>query len=220
VPATSPSLSSRFTLPLLAAALLLSSPAQAGRLKTALALMGVGAGATVATVATQAAKPPPVANHAVTLVGRAVHIEDGDTMILLTADKVQHRIRLVSIDAPETRHGAKRPAQPFSQASKQGLSDLLAGNEIAASCPGQDRYGRNLCELQAGGVNVNYELVRRGLAWANTSHPGYIRDPRVLGAQKEAQAARRGLWEQSRPVPPWEWRKVCWEQGRCTGQDP
>lgn len=40
------------------------------------------------------------------ITGRVVSVTDGDTIKVLDADKVQHKIRLTGIDAPEK-------AQPF-----------------------------------------------------------------------------------------------------------
>ena len=39
---------------------------------------------------------------AATLIGRVVGVNDGDTITILDADKVQHKIRLAGIDAPDT----------------------------------------------------------------------------------------------------------------------
>ena len=39
--------------------------------------------------------------HAGTIEGRVVSVADGDTVTVLDADKVQHKIRLSEIDAPE-----------------------------------------------------------------------------------------------------------------------
>ena len=36
-----------------------------------------------------------------TLSGRVVRVTDGDTIVVLDASKVQHKIRLTGIDAPE-----------------------------------------------------------------------------------------------------------------------
>ncbi|QKO20910.1 thermonuclease family protein [Rhodoferax sp. BAB1] len=33
--------------------------------------------------------------------GRVVHVADGDTITVLDASKVQHKVRLAGIDAPE-----------------------------------------------------------------------------------------------------------------------
>lgn len=47
-----------------------------------------------------------------------VALADGDTVTVLDAGRVQHRVRLQGIDAPEGR-------QPFGQRSKQYLADLV-----------------------------------------------------------------------------------------------
>jgi endonuclease YncB( thermonuclease family) len=51
---------------------------------------------------------------------RVIGIADGDTITVLTADKVQHRIRLHGIDAPET-------GQDFAHRAKQTASKLTFG---------------------------------------------------------------------------------------------
>ena len=42
-----------------------------------------------------------LACHADAITGRVVGVADGDTVTVLDADKVQHKIRLAGIDAPE-----------------------------------------------------------------------------------------------------------------------
>ena len=49
-----------------------------------------------------------------TITGRVVGIGDGDTITVLDADKVQHKIRLAGIDAPEKK-------QAFGNRSKESL---------------------------------------------------------------------------------------------------
>ncbi|HUH41299.1 MAG TPA: thermonuclease family protein, partial [Castellaniella sp.] len=56
------------------------------------------------------------------LTGRVVDVSDGDTLGLLVGS-VRKRIRLASIDAPETSHGKNRPGQPFGQASRKALAE-------------------------------------------------------------------------------------------------
>ena len=52
--------------------------------------------------------------------GRVVSVTDGDTVKVLDAKKVQHKIRLTGIDAPEKN-------QAFGNASKKHLEDMVAG---------------------------------------------------------------------------------------------
>jgi len=54
-----------------------------------------------------------------TLQGRVVRMADGDTVVVLT-DKVQHKIRLMGIDAPERK-------QAYGSVSTKHLSELVDG---------------------------------------------------------------------------------------------
>jgi len=46
-------------------------------------------------------------------------------------------------------------------------------------------------------------MVRAGLAWA---YARYLRDPRIAALEREARVARRGLWRDPNPTPPWSYR--------------
>jgi endonuclease YncB( thermonuclease family) len=82
------------------------------------------------------------------------------------------------------------------------MEKKVLGKSVTLRCPDRDRYGRRVCDLFLGGEYVNRELVRAGLAWANTARPRYLRDKSVLEAQREAQELRQGLWASSQPTPP------------------
>lgn len=130
------------------------------------------------------------------LRGRVVAVADGDTLTILDASRQQHRIRLAEIDAPEKR-------QPFGQRSKQSLSDLCYGRDAVIEDGGRDRYGRTIGRVSCAGIDASAEQVRRGMAWV---FDRYATDRRLYAIQDEARAARRGLWINAAPVPPWEWR--------------
>ncbi|ABM96921.1 thermonuclease family protein [Methylibium petroleiphilum] len=151
--------------------------------------------------------------------GKVVYVDDGDTVVLLTAANEQVKIRLASIDAPESSHTNKergRIGQPFSDNAKRYLEQLVKGQTVDAQCHDVDRYSRHVCTLTVGRVEVNREMVRAGWAWANTASGGrYLRDAGLPQLQAQAQGARQGLWAGSNPVPPWEWRRQCWESGNC-----
>lgn len=151
--------------------------------------------------------------------GKAVHIDDGDTLILLVNESQEVIIRLASIDAPEASHTKKetgRIGQPYSDQSRNHLAQLVKGKVIDAHCFETDRYGREVCELFAEGRSVNKEMVAKGLAWANLSGRGkYLRDKSLIEIEAVARSNRLGLWTGQNPVAPWEWRDRCWKQGQC-----
>ena len=70
-----------------------------------------------------------------TIEGKVVSVADGDTITVLDSNKEQHRIRLAGIDAPEK-------GQPFGNASRKKLRDLVSGKEVRVEFEKFDRYGR------------------------------------------------------------------------------
>ena len=140
---------------------------------------------------------------------------DGDTVVL-RVDGRARRVRLASIDAPETG-GRDRPGQDFGQASRRALEALVAGRDLAARCYERDSYQRDVCDLPLpGGDTANRRQVQTGMAWANMQGRGkYLRDPAIAQLERQAREAGAGLWAQAPAVAPWEWRRRCWNQGQC-----
>jgi endonuclease YncB( thermonuclease family) len=149
------------------------------------------------------------------LKGQVVYVDDGDTLILDTQDGLKTNIRLSDIDAPEVDHGPSRPGQIGGQESKRSLSELAATRYAVATCYEVDRYGRSVCTVRIGDIDVNAEQLKRGMAWANRSNPRYVRDERSFSREEAARLDHRGLWSAAQQIPPWIWRKECWEHGRC-----
>jgi endonuclease YncB( thermonuclease family) len=136
--------------------------------------------------------------------GRVVGVSDGDTITILDRAKVQHKIRLAAIDAPERQ-------QPFSDRSKENLSHLVFGKSVAAHCNKRDRYGRQVCKVMRGATDVNLEQIRAGLAWW---YREYAKEQSVeertlySSTEEDARVRRAGLWQDKNPVPPWGWRSA------------
>lgn len=139
-------------------------------------------------------------------------VADGDTITVLDNDKVQHKIRLAGIDAPENK-------QDFGNRSKESLSDLVFSRAVTVETEKKDRYGREVGKVLVNGVDANLEQVQRGFAW---HYKAYVReqsanDQRLYDlAENEARAARRGLWRGTNPEPPWDYR----QQRRKVVSDP
>jgi len=134
--------------------------------------------------------------HAAKWAGTVVAISDGDTLTVLNDHKKQVKIRLVEIDAPESK-------QAFGKQSKESLADLCFKKRAIVDDRGQDRYKRTLGRVQCDGVDANAEQVRRGMAWA---YRRYLKDPDIAELEEQAKSSRAGLWTDENPMAPWEFR--------------
>lgn len=159
----------------------------------------------------------PVQAQGFELQGRVLRVADGDTLTILLSNKKQERVRLASIDAPETSKDSQRPGQPFAVASRLFLAELVAGKQITLSCYERDRHGRAVCDVpMEDGETVNQKLVQAGMAMANREKRGrFLRDQGIDELEREARQARVGIWSEPNPVPPWQWRYDCWQKGQC-----
>ncbi len=128
--------------------------------------------------------------------GRIVAVEDGDTITVANSDNAQYKIRLSCIDAPEN-------GQDFGQQSKDILSTFIAGKEVKVVYAGEDQYGRLLGYVETSEKLVNLEQVKNGMAWV---YREYCDNCEYYHAEKYARDNHLGLWAQSDPVPPWEYR--------------
>ena len=132
-----------------------------------------------------------------TLEGKVIKIADGDTLTLLTPSNQQVKIRLAGVDTPERK-------QPFGNKAKQALSNLAFQKQALVEIAAKDRYGRTVGVVFVDGQNVNTELIRQGMAWV---YRKYTDDERLYVLESEAKQAKRGLWLDKNPIPPWEWRR-------------
>lgn len=137
--------------------------------------------------------------HGETINGRVIGISDGDTLTILDASNTQFKIRLAAIDAPEK-------AQPFGQRGKQKLSEICYGKDASVRVVSKDHYGRNVGDIECAGINANESMVQSGLAWVYRKYDKGHEN--LYALEEEAKNARRGLWRDSNPVAPWDWRKT------------
>ena len=144
----------------------------------------------------------PCAANAETLTGKVTRIVDGDTVVL-DVQGTKHRVRLAGIDAPERN-------QPWGEAATRELRRQVAGQQVLVEWSKRDRWKRLIGIIRLDGEDVNLHLVDRGLAWHYKKYQGEQspgdRDA-YSAAQGSAERARRGLWSDPAPVPPWDWRK-------------
>ncbi|MBO6564811.1 MAG: thermonuclease family protein [Pseudomonadales bacterium] len=145
------------------------------------------------------------------IVGKVIKVTDGDT-ITIRSNGEEMRVRLSGIDAPESD-------QPFGRQSTKKLSSIVKRKEVRVETNKTDRYGRVLgkiwvqpsdCSDCGKTLDVNHAQVLSGMAWwyrqyANEQSPEDR--GRYESAEDEARKRGWGLWADTNPIAPWDWRR-------------
>ena len=158
----------------------------------------------------------PLATSAAPRTCLVVGVSDGDTIKARCGQAGRYeevKVRLNGIDAPEKR-------QPFGERSKQRMSDLVYMKDVDLDCIKTDRYGRSVCKVMVTPasaprgprtLDAGLAMVTVGMAWW---YSAYSREQTAQErgqyefAETEAKAKRAGLWRDTEPVAPWDWRKA------------
>jgi micrococcal nuclease len=107
-------------------------------------------------------------------------------------------LTVLSFDAPES-------GQPFGQAAKRALSEMVFGKDVIVHKKKEDRWGRIIGHVVVDGVDTNLAMLEAGMAW---HYKEYDQNRRLAEAEREAREAKWGLWQDASPIPPWEWRRA------------
>jgi endonuclease YncB( thermonuclease family) len=129
--------------------------------------------------------------------GKVVGVMDGNTIKVLKYGK-QVKIRLAAIDCPEK-------GQPWSKRAKQFTSLLVLNKTVVVELVDEDPYGSIVAWVFFEEINISKALLRAGLAW---HYRQYSSDSLLTALEMEARVAKKGLWSEPYPVPPWVWRKM------------
>lgn len=131
--------------------------------------------------------------------GKVVGITAGDTLSVLREGKTV-QVRLHGIEAPMQGQG-------FSLQARQFTRDLVFHQLVSVMVVhASDREGRLVADVFfLDGRSLNQALVRAGYAWWSRHY--VPKDAGLARLEAEARQARRGLWTDVNPVPPWEWRQ-------------
>lgn len=131
------------------------------------------------------------------ITGKVISISDGDTITIMDSSKTQHKIRLEHIDTPEKK-------QAFGTKAKQYLSSMIFGKNVKVEIKEKDRYGRYIGTVFLEKKNINLEMIKAGLAW---HYKKYSKDKTFAAAEALARKKKTGLWNDKKPIPPWEFRR-------------
>ena len=134
-------------------------------------------------------------------VCRVKRCVDGDTLIVITSDGTEERVRFVGSNTPETvrPNSSVEPFGPEASAyTKKRIAEFDNIVTLQSDGDKRDKYGRRLALVYLGdhGTNMlNEELIMRGLARANTQYrySQEIKD-RFRKAEQYAQSKKLGIW--------------------------
>jgi endonuclease YncB( thermonuclease family) len=122
-------------------------------------------------------------------------------------------VRLYGIDAPETKKPDK-PGQPYGNISKRTLMYKIMGRQVTAEIIDIDQYKRAVAVIRYAGRDINREMVAEGMAWAYRQYLQGAYESEYINSESRARSRRAGLWQESNPQPPWEFRNGPKGKGR------
>jgi endonuclease YncB( thermonuclease family) len=138
------------------------------------------------------------------LIAGQAGVVDGDT--IRVGDM---RIRLHGIDAPEATQSCNAAGGGTWACGTQAtyaLRQLISQQDISCQPITLDRYGRTVARCFVGDVDIQAEMVRRGLAWAFVK---YSSD--YVAQETQAKTAKRGIWQAATQTA-WDYRATRWAE--------
>jgi len=138
-----------------------------------------------------------------TLQAIVVEVNDGKT---ITVENTGRRIKVVlkAAEAPEKD-------QPYGEVARMHLAGFVFNRQVTVEYTGLGAGALLIARVFCEDRDVGLQMIRDGVAWFDRNYES------ELGAQTQRlyadseQAARsehRGIWQDSSPVPPWEWRQA------------
>lgn len=129
---------------------------------------------------------------------KVVGVVSGDTITVLTKDNRQLMIHLDGIDAPDKE-------QDFGGEAKQFLSSLVLTQSVTISNLTNDCLKRPNANVSLNGKDLSLAVIKTGNAWADSACQ---QNDAMTKAESSAREKKIGLWQNSNPVQPAEFRKI------------
>ncbi|TCV12586.1 micrococcal nuclease [Sphingobacterium alimentarium] len=124
---------------------------------------------------------------------------DGDTFWMLNHKDQRVKVRLIGIDAPETKNVFRKKKHPYGAESKRYVDSILTENpyvKLDFDVDSLDQYGRTLAYVYLNnGIFLNEHLVRTGNASIMTVSPNIKYEDLFYKAQIYARQKSLGIWK-------------------------
>ena len=137
------------------------------------------------------------------LAGTVVEIHDGDTITIICL-KRPLQVRLMGIDAPDKE-------QPYAEASRQHLSDLILNQFVVVEYSGLGAYALIVGRVFLNKTDVGAQMIRDGVAWYDKPYDTILTESQrqmYAACELAARAEHRGIWQDQNPVSPWEFKET------------
>lgn len=136
------------------------------------------------------------------LQAKVMEVVEGDTIVVQNINR-QLKLKLRGVDAPEKD-------QPFADVARQHLADLVLGKVVLVDFSSLGTEKDLVGKVYLDKMDVGQQVIRDGAAWFDKEDGKELSaQDRSLYARSEeaARNERRGIWQDSQPTPPWEWRE-------------
>lgn len=124
-------------------------------------------------------------------------VVDGDTFWIDDGTEKGQKIRLIGIDAPESRKTRNKQIQKFGKESKEFATKLLLNKKVRLEYDVRryDQYRRTLAYVYlTDGTFVNALMIQEGYAQLMTVPPNVKYAERFGQLQQQARSDGKGLW--------------------------
>lgn len=128
-----------------------------------------------------------------------IRVVDGDTFWVDDGSEKGLKIRLIGIDAPESRHTFNKEKHPFGEVSTRFMEQLITGKciKLEFDVGRKDRYGRTLAYAWLeNGVFINALMIKEGYATVMTVPPNVKYAEEFVRLQRKARKRKKGIWGQ------------------------
>ena len=128
---------------------------------------------------------------------RVKRVVDGDTFWIDDGSDKGVKVRLIGVDAPESRNTGTKEIAYFGREASDYLTRLIGGKKVRLEYDAGrfDRYGRTLAYVfLEDGTFVNAKLVRDGYATIMTVPPNVKYADTFLKLERKARKQKRGMW--------------------------
>ena len=127
-------------------------------------------------------------------------VVDGDTFWILNEKNEKEKIRLIGVNAPESRKTGRKDVECFGKEASDYAKKLLLNQRVRLEYDVQrtDKYGRTLAYVYLeDGTFVNDLLVKKGYAHVATYPPNVKYVDIFRNSEKYARKKELGLWNKN-----------------------